>query len=425
MDYLNISNKLINYRRDFHKYAEIGWTEFRTTSIIAQKLEDLGYQVKVGSEIIEPFFVMGRPENKIIEQHIKRAEFQGAETKWIKRMKGYTGAIGILDTGRKGNTIALRFDIDANDLVEIENIEHRPYREGFSSCNKGAMHACGHDGHAAVGLGIAEVLINIIDKLKGKVILIFQPAEEGVRGAKAIVEKGILKDVDYFITGHIGLGIPLGKITAAIKGFLCTTKFDVKYIGKAAHAGVAPNEGNNTLLAAASAALNIHAISSHKDGISRVNVGKLNAGVGRNVIAPKAFMQIETRGETTKINEYVYERTIKILENTAAMYDVKCNISKMGEAVECSSDQYLIDIAAKAVSDIKEVEWIESGGNMRCSEDASLMIRYVQNCGGKAIYLMFGTDIFAGHHNECFDFNEDVLITALKVYEKMVVNLLR
>lgn len=425
MNCLNLEQELIDDRRNFHKYAETGWTEFRTTSVIAERLENLGYKVNVGCEIIEKSSVMGRPQNDIIEENIKRAISQGAQIKWINKMKGYTGVIGILDTGRKGKNMALRFDIDANDIVESEDIKHRPYKEGFSSCNKGAMHACGHDGHIALGLAVAKVLADKKDTINGKIILIFQPAEEGVRGAKAIVNKGILKDIDYFISGHIGLGIPDGKVTAALRGFLCTTKIDVKYTGKAAHAGVAPNEGNNALLAASSAMLNIHAIPSHRDGISRVNVGKINAGIARNIVPPNAFMEIETRGETEEINKYVYERTIQILKDTADMYKVKCDISKVGESVNCTSDKELFDIASNIASNIENIEWIEEGGNMECSEDVSLMIKNVQTQGGKALYLMFGTDVFGGHHNELFDFNESILIIALKMYTNIIFYLLK
>ncbi len=91
------------------------------------------------------------------------------------------------------------FDIDANDLDEAQDVDHRPFREGFSSINKGAMHACGHDGHAAVGLALAELIANCSNTLKGRIKLIFQPAEEGTRGARVMVEKGVVDDVTIFL----------------------------------------------------------------------------------------------------------------------------------------------------------------------------------------------------------------------------------
>lgn len=104
---------------------------------------------------------------------------------------------------RTGHVCALRFDIDALGVLEDENSCHRPAREGFASQCPGVMHACGHDGHTAIGLGVAEVLMNLRAQLHGTVKLIFQPAEEGVRGARAIVSKGHLDDVDYFVGTHL------------------------------------------------------------------------------------------------------------------------------------------------------------------------------------------------------------------------------
>ena len=108
---------------------------------------------------------------------------------------GKTGVMGVMEFDKPGPTVALRFDMDANDLVEAEDENHRPYTAGFASVNKGAMHGCGHDGHTAIGLTVARILAVLKEDLAGKVKLIFQPAEEGVRGAKAMVAKGIVDDV--------------------------------------------------------------------------------------------------------------------------------------------------------------------------------------------------------------------------------------
>ncbi len=103
--------------------------------------------------------------------------------------------VGILENG-SGPVVGLRFDIDAVDINECQDPGHRPVREGFVSINDDAAHACGHDGHAAVGLGVAEVLMAVRDEIEGTVKLVFQPAEEGVRGAKAMVSAGVVDDVD-------------------------------------------------------------------------------------------------------------------------------------------------------------------------------------------------------------------------------------
>ena len=112
----------------------------------------------------------------------------------------FTGIVATLNTGRPGPTLAFRVDMDALDLSEALDESHRPFRDGFASCNPGMMHACAHDGHTTIGLGLAQVLKQNEAQLNGTIRLIFQPAEEGTRGAKAIVDKGVVDDVQYIST---------------------------------------------------------------------------------------------------------------------------------------------------------------------------------------------------------------------------------
>lgn len=150
---------------------------------------------------------------------------------------------------------------------------------------------------AAAGLGTAIILSEIKDRLSGTVKLIFQPGEEGSRGAAAMEAAGILEGVDYIFGGHIGFQARRsGDLICGTRGFLATTKLDVTFAGKPAHAGSAPEEGRNALRAAAACALNLHAISRHGQGASRINVGSLHAGQGRNVIPPNAVLQLEPVG---------------------------------------------------------------------------------------------------------------------------------
>ena len=195
--------RLTAQRRDFHKYAETGWFEMRTTSIIARHLTNLGYEVLLGEDVCDRETRMGVPSEEALEKHYALALEQGADPEFLPYTKGgMTGVVGILRCG-EGPTVAMRFDIDALGVVESEEPDHRPFALGFASVNRGAMHACGHDGHATVGMGVAEVLMAIKDHLHGTVKLIFQPAEEGVRGAKSIVAKGHLDGVDYFLGSHM------------------------------------------------------------------------------------------------------------------------------------------------------------------------------------------------------------------------------
>ncbi|WP_312202578.1 M20/M25/M40 family metallo-hydrolase, partial [Anaerospora hongkongensis] len=189
--------QLVSRRRDIHKHAEAAWTEFRTASIVAETLTRLGYQVSVGEEVIEAEVMMGVPSEQELLNHQERAIAQGADPQWVAKMQGgKTGVMGVLHFAQPGPVVAFRFDMDANDVLEATADEHRPWREGFASVNSGAMHACGHDGHTSIGLTLAEVLAEAKQQLAGTVKLIFQPAEEGVRGAKAMVSRGIVDDVD-------------------------------------------------------------------------------------------------------------------------------------------------------------------------------------------------------------------------------------
>lgn len=414
MNWEMLQEKIVCYRRDIHAFPEAGWTEFRTTSKIAGILQSFGFKILLGTDVVDESSILGRDKD-VIPLHMERALSQGAEEKWLEKMKGFTGVAGILDTGKPGPVISCRFDIDAVETTEASDSKHRPSREGFSSQNRGVMHACGHDGHTAMGLGLAELLSLGKDKLTGKIQLIFQPAEEGVRGSKALVAKGILDDSDFFFAIHLGMGIPSGTFFGGSLGFLCTRKLDVHYRGRSSHAGLAPNEGHNALLAAAAATLNLYAISRHGAGASRVNVGVLSAGEGRNVIAPDANMKIEVRGQTEDINDYVYRRAVQIARSSAEMYEVGCDIEIMGESFSTRSDEELVDVACEAACSSELFSSVEKYVWVKWSDDASGMMKRVQNRGGRATYMILGSDLEAGHHNEYFDFDESVLFKGVRV----------
>ena len=298
-----MKDELVCQRRDFHRHPESGWTEFRTASIVAATLSSLGYEVLSGEQVIDPDYMMGVPSTDRLEKAQARAVREGADPAWVDRMSGgRTGLVGIMHCTHPGPVVGIRFDMDCNDVTETDDPAHRPNVEGFASTHPGEMHACGHDGHTAVGLGVARILAALKDELAGTIKLIFQPAEEGVRGARAMAARGIVDDVDWMLGAHFGFKMKkTGTIACNVTGFLATSKFDAYYIGRPAHAGAAPEQGKNALLAAACAALNLHAISRHSRGASRINVGRLDCGSGRNVIGDKGFLQMETRGADSEI----------------------------------------------------------------------------------------------------------------------------
>lgn len=418
-----MKEELVQMRRNLHKYPESGWVEYRTAAIVAEQLTRHRFQVYAGVEAGKPESRMGVPDAAVLRQHEARALSEGADPAWIERMKGgHTGVVGVLRTGKPGPVIALRFDMDANDLTESSNVEHRPVREGFASKHDGMMHACGHDGHTSIGLGVAKLLDEHRDQLCGEIRLLFQPAEEGSRGAKALVDAGWLEGVDYFFGGHIAFKSKrLGEIVAATNGFLATTKINVEYTGRASHAGAAPEEGRNALLAAAAAALHMNGISRHSGGATRINVGRLEAGSGRNIVAGRAVMKLETRGGTTLLNEYMKNEAIRIIESAANLYDVNCQWEIVGEAPGAESSPELIPYIQRAVEGMGNVDSFVPTRELGGSEDIVYMLNRVQEQGGKASYLLFGSPIQDGHHQERFDFDENVLLIGTELLMRLVL----
>lgn len=414
-----ISDELVARRRDFHKHAEKGWFEMRTSSIIARKLTDLGYEVLVGDQVCLKDARMGVPPEKDLENHYQWAVQQGADPEFVQKTKGgMTGVIGILKCG-EGPTVAMRFDIDALGVFEEESEEHRPTKEGFASVNVGSMHACGHDGHATIGLGVAEVLMKIKDQLHGTVKLIFQPAEEGVRGAKSIVANGHLDHVDYFIASHVSANAKDedAVVIPGSHGALATTKYDVRFAGKSSHAGGSPEKGKNVLLAMASAIMNLYAIPRHSEGVTRINVGVVRGGSGRNVIPDEAFMEIEVRGANTAINEHMQAYAQNILEGAAKMHGVTYEIKEMGSANSLTSDDVMMNLVKNVCENdlhlpVSQTMSLVSGG----SEDVSYMMNQVQGQGGHATFMRLLTKTAGPAHNRRFDFDESVLSNGVKIF---------
>lgn len=415
-------NQLTEYRREFHKYPENGWREFRTSARVAEILTGMGYDVAMGSDVIEPGSV-GEPERlseEQIRQEMERAVRQGADPAFVERTQGWPGVMAVLDTGREGPVSAMRFEMDCLPYDEPQRPGYRPCDEGYLSCNPQSVHACGHDGHTAIGLGIAAELMKRKGELKGKIKLFFQPAEETFYGAQSIVDKGHLDDVMNFIAVHIALSaenkpLPSHTVACGCRDFLSDRQLDVYLEGKAAHPCGASQEGKNALLAACSATLNIHSIAPHEEGLCRVNVGEIHAGVCANTIAPNAMMRIEYRGQKPAISEYAGQRIFDILEGTAKAYDLKYHYVDYGEVPAGASDYAMMEVVQRAA---KKVPWFQTvyfEGNVGGTDDAAVMLTKVQQNGGIGSYVGIGADTTGPVHNPEFDFDEDCLQAAVDV----------
>lgn len=403
-------DEIIMLRREFHQKPEKGWMEYCTTAKIIEYLKELGFEVKYGRDIICENSRSGLPEKEEFEAAFKNALASGVDRNILESIRdGFTGVVGKLDSGCPGKTTAFRFDIDAMPGEEICSSNHKPFEDGFSSMNSGTMHSCGHDGHAALGLVLARCVKKMKDDgiLNGKVIFIFQPAEEGVRGAKSVVDSGILDDADYFFSGHIGLKSKrTGEIICGARGFLSTIKLDCSFKGVSAHAGSCPEKGRNALLAASTAAIGVHTLAQHGAGTSRINVGMLNAGTSRNTIPDRAKLCMEIRGENDEITQDIFKRVKEIINGSAAMYGVQSSIEIVGQAPSGKSDSKLINIIKDACKNIEEIDSIIDEANFGASEDVTFMMNRVQANGGNACYTIVGSNLAGEHHTEKFDFDE-------------------
>ena len=414
-------DELIQLRRDFHRYPETSWLEMRTSAKIAEYLTELGMEVLTGKDVCREEARIGVPDSDILERHFSQVKEQGAPARFLTEEleQGYTGVVGILRCG-EGPTVALRFDIDALPMEEAEDLEHRPFREGFSSQNPGMMHACGHDCHAAIGLGTARILSELRDQLHGTVKFLFQPGEEGTKGAYAMVENGHLDGVDYFAGTHVAPDDKEddGDITPGTYGSLATCKYNVFFHGQAAHAGGFPEEGKNAVLAAAHAAVGLSGIARHSQGISRVNVGVIRGGSNSNVVADEAMISMEVRGETDEINQYMDRRAKEICQAAAMMEECSCEMRLMGRAPSQVSSPELIERISNLVrSNPNAKNW--------GSEDIGFMMNRVQEQGGQAVYMRTMTKMASPQHTVRFDVDEDVLVKGAVSFSAIVCDLLK
>jgi aminobenzoyl-glutamate utilization protein A len=400
-------DRLVGLRREFHRQPEPAWREYWTTARIVEELEAIGVdELHVGPEALNTDERMAVPPEEELESWYDRALEAGADEAVLEQLRGgHTGAVAVVEQGA-GPTVGLRVDIDGLPREESTDDSHEPVAEGFRS-ETGAMHACGHDGHATIGLGVLEAVTE--SDFAGTLKVFFQPAEEVVGGGKAMAKSGHLDDVDYLFALHLGLDHPTGEVVCGIDEFLAVKHIDVRFAGEPAHAGAKPEEGENAVQAVASAIQNLYAIPRHSDGATRVNVGQLEAGNATNIVAEEARMECEIRGVTTKLKDYMDERAHRVIENAAAMHGCESETSVAGEAPSARSDDELVDVVGRIAGGNADVERVVDRDALGGSEDATFLMQAVQQRGGLAAYVCVGTDHPGGHHTATFDVDEDSL----------------
>ncbi|AUV81698.1 amidohydrolase [Salinigranum rubrum] len=395
---------LRNLRRDLHRHPEPAWREFYTTARIVDELETRPLDaLYVGPE------VLGEDRNAVpdddeLDSWMARAREAGAREDIVERLAGgYTGALAVLERG-EGPTVGLRVDIDGLPILEADD-DHRPFEEGFRSENEGFMHACGHDAHATIGIGVIDAILD--SDFQGTLKVVFQPAEEVIGGGEPVVAGGHLDDVDYLLAVHVGLDHPSGEVVAGIDGFLAVHHLSVAFTGESSHAGARPEQGRNANLALATAVQNLHAIPRHADGATRVNAGVIEGGTASNIVAEASEMEVEVRGETTDLMEYMGEHAERIVRAAGEMHACEVEIESVARAPSAVSDPELADVVGAVASGVEGVERVLPSDALGGSEDATYLMQHVQERGGKAAYVGIGTDHPTGHHTPRFDVDEE------------------
>jgi amidohydrolase len=296
-----IEQKCIAWRRDIHKYAELGNRETRTAKIIADHLRKLGLDVK--------------------------------------EAVAKTGVVAVLKGGKPGPCIALRADMDALPIVEKASVPFASVQKAqYNGHEVGVMHACGHDAHVAMLMSVAEILTSMRKDIKGSVKFIFQPAEEGPPegeegGAPLMVKEGVMDNpkVDAIFGLHIESNIEVGKIEYKPGAFMASSDwFTIKVKGKGSH-GSQPWLGIDPIAISAQIIEGLQQIVSRQSEITKapvvITVGKINAGVRNNIIPDECIMAGTIRTLDSKMQQEVHERVkltaLKIAEAGGATAEIE------------------------------------------------------------------------------------------------------
>ena len=374
---LKIKNTIIETRRDFHKHPELSFQEFRTSKIVAERLEKYGL---------------------IVQKNI-----------------GKTGVVGILEGTNPGKTIAFRADMDALPIQETGDV---PYK----SVNDGVMHACGHDAHTAMLLGAAEVLSEYQNNIQGTIKFIFQPAEEGYGGAKFMIEDGAIENVEEIYGLHVWnyqksgtVGVQDGPVMAAADIFT----INIKGIG--GH-GATPQGTVDCVVVASYLIQAMQTIVSRNTNPLEntvVTFGQINGGYNFNIIADKVVLKGTTRAYTEDNRQLIKTRMEEIIKGTEKMFSAKIKLDyKDGypPVINNSSiTKNLKHIAKTIVGDNVTNPYLSMGG-----EDFSYFANVIPGC-----FFFLGSapkdrpPMSTPQHCSHFDIDENVMLIGSSVFVEL------
>lgn len=368
---------LVLYRRLFHKIPELGFEEVKTTKEIIKILENFNCKLYYGRALYE----------------------SGAESKISDIDKGFTGVMAEFGTAPY---FLFRADIDGLKIKETSDITHLPNIFGFASTN-GNMHACGHDGHIALALSLCERFSKSGDSVR----VLFQPAEEGVRGARSMADF-ITEDVGGFLSYHIGLGEEKGYIGVGTTDFLATTKLDMSFFGKAAHAANAPEKGISALTIAMAFMDMIKDLTIDAHSKKFINIGIINGGGQRNAVMDKITLGMDLRSDSDEAMDEMLSSMEKIARCVSEAKDASYEMKVLAKANAYKEENYeLIDrvIEKLNANEIKTHRMPSFGA----SEDVTFYLKKLKSRGVPAMHMMLGTNLKGPHHSDTFDFDEEDL----------------
>jgi amidohydrolase len=374
----------IAQRRDFHRHPEIAFEEVRTSGIIADNLEALGLEVR--------------------------------------RNVGTTGVVAVLDTGKPGRTVLARADIDA---LPIQDEKSTPYRSQVA----GKMHACGHDGHAAVLLSVAKLLAERRESLTGRVVFVFQPAEEIVGGAKAMLEDGALKGLapDAVIGLHLISDYPTGTIALRSGPAMAATgSFRMRIKGFGGHAAK-PHECVDPVLIAAqliTALQSLVARETDPQDSAVVSVTSLHAGTAYNIIPEEVELKGTLRTFLPETRERLAKRIETLSRGLVTSLRGELELVWITDSPAVVNDPAMTErmrrVAATVVGEERVVESTPTMGG----DDMALWLQQAPGC---YFFVGAGNEALGAdkpHHHPRFDLDEAALGVAIEALAKGVLEYL-
>lgn len=410
-------------RRRLHAHPELGWTEYFATWSVMEALRELRPDSLVhGRALYGDVERLGLPDEKVDEVALAAANAAGVPDDFLDRVRGgYTGVIADFDSGVPGPEVTIRADIDALAVTEADDTGHRPAVEGFRSTRDGISHACGHDSHTATVLLVARALAMTGGPSRGRIRFVFQPAEEGARGADALVEAGWLDRTDVFLSLHNASRdwFRAGDVSEGVHDILATSKIDLHFEGREAHAALAPERGRSALLAASAVAMLVPSLPRRNSVQTALAVGELHAGTSRNVVPGSAVLRTELRSTSGEEVTLLEGRLERLVRGIADALEVEARLQVVGRAPGADSDAALMERVGAAID---RVPGARRAPSMRfdASDDAATMMRRVQERGGVASYLHIGNNFPGATHTPRFDVDEttiaigaEVLVTAI------------